>query len=124
MTSENNQNRSRAARAGKKTRPGEILKTWAFDSVGPRKYAIQLKKARNGNPYLKFTEGSPQDDGSFRKFSITVWSEDFRVMFQHMDLVRAYMNENKIRTPKGHKYEPDKDKWKKHKGSSSGSDSR
>ena len=112
------QNRTRSGQGSKKYKPGEILKTWAFDSVGPKKYAIQLKKASNGNPYLKFTEGSPVDDGSFRKFSITIWSEDFRVMFEYMDQVRAYMNENKIRTPKGHKYEPDKDKWKKRKGSS------
>lgn len=116
MMTEKKQNIPRTTRSSKKYKPGETLKTWAFDSVGPKKYAIQLKKASNGNPYLKFTEGSPQDDGSFRKFSITVWSEDFRVMFQHFDQVRAYMNENKIRTPKGHKYEPDK--WKKRKGSS------
>ena len=117
MTSGNNQNRSsKAGNSGKKYPPGEILKTWAFDSAGPKKYAIQLKKARNGNPYLKFTEGSPQDDGSFRKFSITVWSEDFRAVFEQMDQLRNYLNENKIRTPKGHRYEPYKEKWKKSKG--------
>ena len=122
MTRGNNQYRfGKPGKGSKKYPPGEILKTWAFDSVGPKKYAIQLRKASNGNPYLKFTEGSPQDDGSFRKFSITVWSEDFRAVFEHMDLLRAYLNENKIRTPKGHKYEPDKEKWKKSKGYKSGS---
>ena len=117
MTNGNNQYRAnKGGKGGKNSPPGELLKTWAFDSVGPKKYAIQLKKARNGNPYLKFTEGTPQDDGSFRKFSITVWSEDFRAVFEQMDQVRNYLNENKIRTPKGHKYEPDKEKWKKSKG--------
>lgn len=117
MTNENYQNRFKTAHGGKKRKTSETLKTWAFDSVGPKKYAIQLKKAGNGNPFLSFVEGVPQDDGSFRKFSITIWSEDFRAMFQYMDEVRAYMNENNIRTPKGHKYEPDK--WKKRKGAKS-----
>src|SRR5690349_15578252 len=42
-------------------RPPEIVKTWAFDSAGDRKYAMQIKKASNGNPCLMLVEGRPQE---------------------------------------------------------------
>ena len=93
-------------------KPAEIVKTWAFDSVGNRKYALQIKKASNGNPCLLLVEGVPQDDGTFRKFSINIWSEDFARLFSTLDQVRAYMTEHSIRTPDGHKYDPSKArKW-------------
>lgn len=88
-----------------RTEPQNI-KTWAFDSVGTRKYALQIKKAGNGNPFLKLTEGVPQDDGTFRKFSITIWSEDFGRLFATLDEARAFIAQNNIRTPDGHKYDP------------------
>jgi hypothetical protein len=100
---------TRIARPGA-TRPnspgGEALKTWAFDSIGPRKYAVQIRKASNGNPCLKIVEGVPQGDGTFRKFNLTIWSEDFERLFAVLDEVRAYMAEHNIRTPDGHKYDP------------------
>jgi hypothetical protein len=86
----------------------EIVKTWAFDSLGPRKYAIQIQKASNGNPCLKLVEGVPQDDGTFRKFNITIWSEDFDKLWETVDQVRAFMVEHDIKTPPGHKYVPGK----------------
>src|SRR4051794_30021425 len=46
--------------AGKAKAQSIVVKTWAFDSVGPRKYAIQIKKAGNGNPCLKIVEGVKQ----------------------------------------------------------------
>jgi hypothetical protein len=99
--------------AGNSKPAGEVVKTWSFDSKGPRKYALQIKRAKNGNPCLKIVEGIPQDDGTFRKFHLTVWSEDFDALFNTLDEVRAYMQENGIRTPDGHKYDPNKPRRKK-----------
>jgi hypothetical protein len=102
-----------------KPRPKKVpenIKSWAFDSVGTRKYAVQIKKAGNGNPFLKFTEGVPQDDGTFRKFSITVWSEDFPRLFATLDEVKAFMVERNIKTPDGHKHDPRKSSARRKSG--------
>ena len=101
---------------GKGKAKAEVVKTWAFDSAGPRKYAVQIQRAANGNPFLKFVEGVPQDDGTFRKFSLIVWSEDFDLLFEKLDEVRSYIEQHGITTPKGHKYDPNK--WKNKKRSS------
>ena len=93
-------------RPPRQKKPAEIVKTWAFDSAGNRKYALQIKKAGNGNPCLLIVEGVPQDDGTYRKFNITVWSEDFATLFNTLDEARQYMAANNIRTPEGHKYDP------------------
>ena len=109
----NAQNRSsREAGAGSQQRAGknkskqQIVNTWVFDSAGPRKYALQIRRASNGNPCLKIVEGVPQGDGSYRRFELTFWSEDFPVLFQKLDEVRAYMDEHNIKTPEGHWYDP------------------
>ncbi len=94
-------------------RKTEVVKTWAFDSAGPRKYALQIQKAGNGNPFLKLVEGVPQDDGTYRKFSMIFWSEDFDALFEKLDEVRSYIDQHGIATPKGHKYDPNK--WKNKK---------
>jgi hypothetical protein len=96
----------------------EVVKTWAFDSVGNRKYALQIKKASNGNPCLKIVEGVPQPDGTFRRFELTVWSEDWPRLFETIDGLRAFVAENNIRTPDGHKFDPNKPrKWSRGKRS-------
>ena len=100
---------------GKPKGKTEVVKTWAFDSAGPRKYALQIQKAGNGNPFLKLVEGVPQDDGTYRKFSLIVWSEDFDLLFEKLDEVRSYIEQHGITTPKGHKYDPSK--WKNRKRS-------
>ncbi len=87
---------------------GEPVKTWVFDSVGDRKYAIQIRKASNGNPCVRIVEGVPQATGEYRKFNVTVWSEDFDAFFRMFDDVRAFIRDNDIKTPKGHKYVPGK----------------
>ena len=91
-------------------KPPQNLKTWAFDSVGPRKYALQIRKAGNGNPCFRIVEGLPQDDGTYRKFNVTIWSEDFDSFFRVFDELRQYIQSNNIRTPDGHKYVPGKPK--------------
>jgi hypothetical protein len=88
--------------------PPQVIKTWAFDSQGNRKYALQIKKAGNGNPCLKIVEGVPNGDGTFRRFELTFWSEDFPALFGTLDQVRQYMTENNIKTPDGHKFDPNK----------------
>jgi len=99
-----------------KRKPPETIKTWAFDSVGDRKYAVQIQKASNGNPCLKIVEGVPQDDGSFRKIHIKIWSEDFDAFFAHLDEVRAYIDANDIKTPPDHDWKPGKYRRKAKKG--------
>jgi hypothetical protein len=97
------------ARKTGKGRPApqrEIVKTWAFDSLGNRKYALQIQKASNGNPCLKVVEGVPQEDGTFRKFNLTFWSEDWPALFQTLDEMRQFIEANDLRTPEGHKYVP------------------
>lgn len=84
----------------------EVVKTWLFDSIGTRKYAVQIKKASNGNPCLKIVEGVPAANGTYHKFDITIWSEDFERLFTTLDEVRAYITEHNIRTPPGHSYDP------------------
>lgn len=89
--------------SGQPRKPRTNVKTWAFDSVGTRKYALQIQKAANGNPCLRIVEGVPQDDGSFRKFDVTIWSEDFARLFATLDEARAFIEQNNIRTPSNHK---------------------
>ena len=86
-----------------KKRPRETLNTIAFDSVGPRKYAVQLYKAGNGNPVLKIVEGIPNGDGSFRKIYLTVYSEDFERFFQALGDTYRFIQDHHIATPKDHK---------------------
>lgn len=100
--------RGSGGRSGNARPTREIVQTWAFDSVGDRKYALQIQKAKNGNPCLRIVEGVPQDDGSFRKFDLTIWSEDFASLWETLDEVRAYIEANDIRTPPGHHYDPTK----------------
>lgn len=107
MTTTTPQSGSRGS--GKRTSPPpKPLQTLAFDSVGNRKYALQVGRARNDNPYLKLVEGVPQDDGTYRRFNITIWSEDFDAFFAAVDELRDYIRDNDVRTPDGHKYDPNK----------------
>jgi hypothetical protein len=104
-------NPARPASAAKNRNPkpqATVVKTWAFDSVGNRKYALQIKRAGNGNPCLKVVEGVPQPDGTYRRFELTIWSEDFPKLFETLDQVRAFMVENNIKTPDGHKFDPNR----------------
>ena len=105
-TAVNGARRTFGRRDSKPRKEPENIKTWAFDSVGTRKYAVQIKKAGNGNPFLKLTEGVPQDDGTFRKFSIVIWSEDFARLFGTLDEARTFIAQNNVRTPEGHAYDP------------------
>jgi hypothetical protein len=113
--SSSSQRPARTARSGGqgKAPKREVVKTWAFDSVGDRKYALQIQRASNGNPCMRLVEGVPQDDGTFRKFSLTIWSEDWPALFRTLEELRAYVEANDIRTPEGHKFVPGKGRGKR-----------
>lgn len=114
MSSASSNTKTPRKQSGKSGPPGETVKTWSFDSAGPRKYAVQIRKASNGNPCLRLVEGVPNKAGDdFRKFDITIWSEDFEKLWNVLDEARAYMAEHDIRTPDGHKYVPGGKKKKK-----------
>jgi hypothetical protein len=56
-----------------------------FKSVGPRTYAAQIKRARNGNHYLVLTEGKRGTDSDVvNKTRLYVFSEDFTAFFNLM----------------------------------------
>ncbi|MGI9012986.1 MAG: hypothetical protein ACR2GY_01910 [Phycisphaerales bacterium] len=84
----------------------ESLRVITFDSAGDRKFALQLQKAKNGNPCLRIVQGVPQPDGTYRKFDLTFWSEDFAALFDALDAMREHIEEHNIRTPDGHAWKP------------------
>ena len=103
MSTLTNESKPRSARRAPMR---QTIKTWSFDSVGDKKYALQLQKASNGNPCLRFVQGLPQSDGTYRKFDITIWSEDFPTLFENFESMRAYVEANDIKTPADHKWTP------------------
>ena len=55
-----------------------ILFQTYFKSVGPRTYAVQVKRASNNNHYIVLTEGRRDEkSGEIRKNRINIFSEDF-----------------------------------------------
>jgi hypothetical protein len=61
----------------------EILFQKFFKSVGPRTYAAQVKRARNGNHYLVLMEGKRDgESGDVRKTRLFIYSEDFVEFFR------------------------------------------
>ncbi len=100
---------SRAGGKSKADRSGTV-RTWAFDSSGTRKYAVQIRTAKNGSPFLKFVEGVPQDDGTYRRISLMIWPEDFPKFWQTMDEVRQFMNEKGFIAPAGRSCGPGKNR--------------
>ena len=99
---------STSPRNARKVATRETIKTWSFDSAGDKKFALQLQRAANGNPCLRIVQGTPQSDGTYRKFDITIWSEDFPALFENFQAMREYVQANDIKTPPGHKYTPRK----------------
>lgn len=59
-------------------KPDPTLFQHYFKSIGPRTYAVQIKRAQNQNPYLVITEGKRDDKtGEVRKTRVFVYGEDF-----------------------------------------------
>lgn len=94
--------RSRPAGSSKPSGPRpesehEILFQKYFKSVGPRTYAVQVKRATNGNHYLVLTEGQrdPKTD-EVRKTRLFVFSEDFTDFFRLMHEAAVFIRANPV----------------------------
>jgi hypothetical protein len=75
----------------------EILLQKFFKSTGPRTYAAQLKRARNGNHYLVLTEGQRDEKtGDVRKARVFVYSEDFVEFFRLVKAADEFIKQNPV----------------------------
>ena len=75
----------------------EILFQKFFKSVGPRTYAAQVKRARNGNHFLVLTEGRRDEKtGDVRKARAFVYSEDFVEFFRLVKSAAEFIKENPV----------------------------
>ena len=75
----------------------EILFQQWFKSVGPRTYAAQLKKAKNGNHFLVLTEGNrDKETDQIRKTRLFLYSEDFAAFFKMLHETAVFIRENPV----------------------------
>jgi hypothetical protein len=76
----------------------EILFQQYFKSVNPQKtYAVQLKRAGNGNHYLVLTEGKRDEStGEVRKTRVFVYSEDFKEYFKMLQAAALFIRANPV----------------------------
>jgi hypothetical protein len=82
----------------KRDRPPDpiLFQTW-FKSVGPRTYAAQIRRARNGNQYLVLTEGNrDKQTDEVRKTSLYVFSEDFQPLFHMLREAAQWIRSNPL----------------------------
>jgi len=83
--------------AGQTAREHEIMFQNWFKSVGPRTYAAQVKKAKNGNHFLVLTEGKRDEKtGDVRKMSLYVFSEDFSAFFKMLHEAAVFVREHPV----------------------------
>lgn len=68
-----------------------------FKSVGPRTYAVQVKRAGNGNHSFVLIEGK-REEGSeeVKKHRIYVWSEDFAPFFKLLQEAVTFIKANPV----------------------------
>ncbi len=75
----------------------EILFQKYFKSVGPRTYAVQMKRAGNGNHFLVLTEGKRDDKtGEVRKTRLFLFSEDFVPFFRMLHETAQFIKANPV----------------------------
>lgn len=75
----------------------EILFQKYFKSVGPRTYAAQVKKAKNGNHYVTLIEGRRDEKtDEVRKTKLLVFSEDFSEFFKLVHDLAVFIRENPV----------------------------
>jgi hypothetical protein len=75
----------------------EILFQKFFKSVGPRTYAAQVKRAKNGNHYLVLMEGKRDAaSGDVRKTRLFVYSEDFVEFFRLIKSAAEFIKQNPL----------------------------
>jgi hypothetical protein len=75
----------------------EILFQKFFKSVGPRTYAAQVKRAKNGNHYLVLMEGKrDESNGEIRKTRLFIYSEDFVEFFRLIKSAAEFIKEHPL----------------------------
>ena len=76
----------------------DILFQQYFKSACPEKtYAVQLKRANNGNQYLVLTEGKRDGStGDVRKTRVFVYSEDFGEFFRLLQATAVFIRANPV----------------------------
>lgn len=75
----------------------EILFQKFFKSVGPRTYAAQVKRARNGNHYLVLMEGKRDESSEeIRKTRLFIYSEDFVEFFRLAKSAAEFIKANPL----------------------------
>jgi len=68
-----------------------------FKSVGPRTYAIQFKKASNGNHYMVLIEGQRDPkSGELYKRKVNVFSEDFEAFWVLLGSAHKWIKANPV----------------------------
>ena len=100
----------------------EILFQQWFKSVGPRTYAAQLKKAKNGNHFLVLTEGNrDKETDQIRKTRLFLYSEDFAEFFKMLHETAMFIREHPV--PEAVKKRQDR-RWAKQRTPGGGSSPR
>jgi hypothetical protein len=75
----------------------DILFQKFFKSVGPRTYAAQVKRARNGNHYLVLMEGKRDEaSGDVRKCRLFVYGEDFVEFFRLIKSAAEFIKDHPV----------------------------
>jgi hypothetical protein len=75
----------------------DILFQKFFKSIGPRTYAAQVKRAKNGNHYLVLMEGKRDDaTADVRKTRLFVYSEDFVEFFRLVKSAAEFIKANPL----------------------------
>lgn len=89
---------SGASPAGRSPKPeADVLFQKYFKSVGPRTYAAQIKRARNGNHFLVLTEGKrDESSGEVRKTRLFLFSEDFVSFFRMLHETAQFIKANPV----------------------------
>ena len=90
-------NKFDGGRGPRETVDHDILFQKFFKSVGPRTYAAQVKRARNGNHYLVLTDGQRDEKtGDLRKSRVFVYSEDFVEFFRLVKAAAEFIKEHPV----------------------------
>jgi hypothetical protein len=75
----------------------DILFQKFFKSVGPRTYAAQVKRAKNGNHYLVLMEGKRDEaSGDVRKTRLFIYSEDFVEFFRLIKSAAEFIKDHPL----------------------------
>lgn len=87
----------RSAGAPSASEDHEILFQKFFKSVGPRTYAAQVKRAKNGNHYVVLMEGKRDEaSGDVRKIRLFIYSEDFVEFFRLIKSTAEFIKQHPL----------------------------